>query len=172
MLKYCLEKGLKPKKKIHYVTYAEQSDFMKPYISLKNVKGTECSINKDKILVKLFKLMRNSNFGKQIQNVSKYKDTRIANNTDKAKKIASKVTLDNCHILSELVTLTEMKKSTLLLDKPIIIGFTILEIEKLEMNIHYDNLKETFSDNIHLLYTDTYCLKLFIKNTFMNQILN
>ena len=82
---------------------------MKPYISLKNAKGTECSINKDKILVELFKLMRNSNFGKQIENVSKYKDTRIANNTDKAKKIASKVTLDNCHILSELVTLNEMK---------------------------------------------------------------
>ena len=31
MLKYCLEKGLKLKK-IHYVIYAEQSDFMKPYI--------------------------------------------------------------------------------------------------------------------------------------------
>ena len=35
-----------------------------------------------------------------------------------------------------------MKKSSDLLDKPIIIGFTILEIAKLEMNIHYDRLKE------------------------------
>ena len=36
--------------------------------------------------------MSNSNFGKQIENVTKYKDTRIANNADKAKKVASKVT--------------------------------------------------------------------------------
>ena len=91
MLKYCLEKGLKLKK-IHYVIYADQSDFMKPYIFLNNEKRTKCSINKDKMGVELFKLMSNSNFGKQIENVTKYKDTRIANNADKAKKVASKVT--------------------------------------------------------------------------------
>ena len=39
--------------------------------------------------------MSNSNFGKQIENARKYKDTRIANNDDKAKKIATKVTLMN-----------------------------------------------------------------------------
>ena len=39
-------------------------------------------------------------------------------------------------MLAEFVTLYEMKKSTVLLDKPIIIGFTMLEIAKLEMNIY------------------------------------
>ena len=78
---------------------------MKPYIFLNNEKRTECSINKDKIGVELFKVMSNSNFGKQIENVRKYKDTRIANNEDRAKKIASKVTLNKCHLLSENVTL-------------------------------------------------------------------
>ena len=113
----------------------------------------------------MFKLTSNSNFGKQIENVTKYKDTRIANNADKAKKTASRVTRNNWHILSEFVTLCEMKKSTILLDKPTIIGFKILEIPKLEMNIHNDRLKEIFSDNMPLLYTDTNSLKLFIKNT-------
>ena len=113
----------------------------------------------------MFKLTSNSNFGKQIENVTKYKDTRIANNADKAKKTASRVTRNNWHILSEFVTLYEMKKSTILLDKPTIIGFKILEIPKLEMNIHNDRLKEIFSDNMPLLYTDTNSLKLFIKNT-------
>ena len=114
---------------------------MKPNISLNNEKRTESSINKDKICVRLFKLMSNSNFGKQIENVRKYKDTRIANNDDKAKEIATKVTFNECHLLSENVTLYDMKKPNVLLIKPIIIGFTILEISKLEMNFHYDRLK-------------------------------
>ena len=89
MLKYCLKKGL-TFKKIHYVVYAEQSGFMKSYITFNNEKRTECSINKDKFGVEQCKLMNNANFGKQIENVRKYKDTRIANNEEKAKKIASK----------------------------------------------------------------------------------
>ena len=44
---------------------------MKSYISLNNEKRTECSINKDKIAVELF--MSNTNVGKQIENVRKYK---------------------------------------------------------------------------------------------------
>ena len=124
------------------------------------MKKTECSINKDKFGVDRCKLMKNANFGKEIENVRKYKDTRIAN---KANKITSKVTVNNWHILSEFVTLYQMKKSTVLLDKPIIIGLTILEIAKLEMNIHFDRLKEIFDDNMQLLYTETDSLKLLIK---------
>ena len=59
---------------------------MKPYISLNNEKMTECSINKDKIDVELFKIMINTNFGKRIENVRKYKDTRIANMTIEQRK--------------------------------------------------------------------------------------
>ena len=44
---------------------------MKSYISLNNEKRTECSINKDNIAVELF--MNNTNVGKQIENVRKYK---------------------------------------------------------------------------------------------------
>ena len=86
--------------------------------------------------------MKNANFGKQIQNVRKYKDTRIANNVDKSKKLASKVTLNNWHILSDFVTLYEIKRSNVTLDKQIIIGFMTREISKLEMNIHYERLKK------------------------------
>ena len=163
MLEYCLRKGLKLKN-IHQVIYAKQSNYMKSYVSFNNEKRTECSINKGKIGVELFKLLIKANFGKQIENVRKYKDTRIANNVDKAKKIATKVTLNECHILSENVTINDMRKPCVLLDKPIIIGFTILEIAKLEMNIHYDRFKEIFGDNMQLLCTDTDSLNLLIKH--------
>ena len=70
------------------------------------------------------------------------------------------MTLNNWHILSEFVTLYEMKKSNVSLDKPIIIGFMVLEIAKLEMNIYSDRLKEEFRDKTQLLYTNTDSLKL------------
>ena len=140
ILKYCLEKGL-ILKKIHHVIYAEQSDFMKPYITSNNEKRTEYSIKKDKFGVDWCKLMNNANFGKQTENVRKYKDNRIANNEDKAKQIATKVTFNECHILLENFTLYGMRIPSVSLDKPIIIGFAILEIVKLEMNNHYNRLK-------------------------------
>ena len=41
MLKYSLKKGLKLKQ-VHHVIYAEQSDFMKSFITFNNEKRTEC----------------------------------------------------------------------------------------------------------------------------------
>ena len=47
-----------------------------------------------------------------------------------AKKLAGNVTLKGFHILSENVTLYDMKKAKILLDKAILIWFIILEISK------------------------------------------
>ena len=55
--------------------------------------------------------MSNVNCGKQIENVRKYKDTGIASNVDKAEKIATKVTLNEWHILSENLTLYVKSKN-------------------------------------------------------------
>ena len=89
---------------------------MKPYINFHNEKRTECSKNKDKFGVDQYKLLNNSLFGQQIE----------------AKKIASKITLKNWHILSEVVTLYELRKSNVLFDKPISIGFMIFKIANLK----------------------------------------
>ena len=81
MLKYCLEKGT-ILQKIHHVIYAKQSEFMKPYINFNNEKRTECTKNKDKFVADQCKSTNNSNFTKK-----KYKDVKIANTSDKAKKL-------------------------------------------------------------------------------------
>ena len=57
-----------------------------------------------------------------------------------------------------------MWKKTLNLNKPIYIGFCILELSKLLMyQFHYDNVIKTF-DNVKLLFTDTDSLVYGIKN--------
>ena len=66
-------------------------------------------------------------------------------------------------MLSEFLTLYELRKYNVLFDKPIIIAFMVLEREIFEMNIHYDRLKEKFGNNMMLLFTDTDSFKLLIK---------
>ena len=120
-------------------------------------KESNTQKNKDKFGVDHCKLINNSLFGKQIENVERCKDSRTANNKEK-------VTLKKWHILSQFTTLYELRKSHVLFNKPISTGFMILEIAKFEMNIHYDRLKRIFGDNMSLLYTDTDSFKLLIRN--------
>ena len=80
-----------------------------------------------------------------------------------AKKLAGNVKFKDFHILTENVTLYDMKKANILLDKTILIWFKILNISKSEKFMNYERLKEVYKDNMHLFYTDTGSLELLIK---------
>ena len=127
-------------KKNHHIIYSNQSILILINLILPLITRKELNLqkNKDKFGVDQYKLYSNSLFRKQIEDPEKYKDTRIANNEEKAKKFASRITLKNCNFLSEYVTLYELSKHNVLFDKPLSIGFMILEIAKYEMNIIHD----------------------------------
>lgn len=55
-----------------------------------------------------------------------------------------------------------MRKGSVLLDKPIAVGFAILEKSKAIMYEHYFRLKKHFGDSMELIYMDTDSLKLQI----------
>ena len=55
-----------------------------------------------------------------------------------------------------------MKKGTVLLDKPIQIGFTILQKSKIIMYEHYYRLKKVFANEMIQICTDTDSLKTYI----------
>lgn len=102
---------------------------------------------------------------KQSENNKKHEDIRFVNSPDKAKKIASKVTIGSWFILSEYITMYNLKKSSIILDKPMHVGFTILETSKYEICFNYDRLKNGSGDNMQHLYTYTDSLKLLLKIT-------
>ena len=77
MLQYVLKKGMKFKKN-HIVIFAKQTDFIKLYIYLIIMKK-QCSMNNDKFGSDHHKKQSNSLFGKQIENVENYRDTKLAN---------------------------------------------------------------------------------------------
>lgn len=64
----------------------------------------------------------------------------------------------------------EKKKVKLLLNKPVYIGQTILDLSKLVIyGFHYNFMKNLYEDNIKLLFTDTDCLMYEIETPNLNE---
>ena len=63
-----------------------------------------------------------------------------------------------------------MKNGTVLLDKTIYIGASILDLAKSQMyKMHYECIKEIYGDRVILIYTDTgKILKLYNKYTVLS----
>jgi hypothetical protein len=78
--------------------------------------------------------------------------------------LAAKPTFKTFKIFSEDLTAVHLTQQEVLLNKPTYIGFTVLDISKLIMyEFYYDRLKEKYSDNLQLLFTDTDSLLVSIR---------
>ena len=122
----------------------------------------------------LFKLMNNSVFGKTMENIRKRRDIKLVN-TDKKR---SKLVLEpNCHtinLISEDLSIIEMKKANVKTNKPIYFGLSILEISKTLMyEFWYDYMKPKYNNDAKFCYMDTDSFIMDIKtNDFYNNIAN
>ena len=122
----------------------------------------------------LFKLMNNSVFGKTIENIRKHRDIKLVT-TDK--RISKLVSEPNCHtinLISEDLSIIEMKKTKVKINKPIYLGLSILEISKILMyEFWYDYMKPKYNNNVKLCYMDTDNFIMDIKtNDFYKDIAN
>ena len=103
-----------------------------------------------------FKLANNSVFGKTMENVRNRVDIRLVNDTEKLLKLTSKPNFQSCTIFSENLVAIQMKRTELVLNKPIYLGMSILDISKnLMYNFHYSYIKPKFGGRSQLLFTDT-----------------
>ena len=72
------------------------------------------------------------------------------------KKIASKFNFKRSFKYNEDLYAMEMEKTEVLLDKPIYVGATILDLSKLHMyKFHYEYIKAKYGNKAQLLFTDT-----------------
>ncbi|GIX84042.1 uncharacterized protein CDAR_270461 [Caerostris darwini] len=80
------------------------------------------------------------------------------------KKNLSSPLLDSFEPINDNLTLFKMKKPNLVLDKPIFIGFCVLELSKLQMfKLYYTHFKSYYGSKCELLYTDTDSLYMNIE---------
>ena len=151
-LKQALDHGLKLKK-VYRVIEFNQEAWLKPSIDM-NTELRKLANNyfeKD-----FYKLMNNSVFGKTIENVRKNRDIRLVTTDKKRSKLVSEPNYHTMNLISENLSIIEMKKIKVKMNKPIYLGLSILEISKIPMyEFWYDYMKPKYSDNVKLRYTDT-----------------
>uniref|UniRef100_A0A1I7X6A5 DNA-directed DNA polymerase n=1 Tax=Heterorhabditis bacteriophora TaxID=37862 RepID=A0A1I7X6A5_HETBA len=157
----CLQLGLKLKK-IHRIITFKESNWLAPYIELNTNlrKKAKNDFEKD-----FFKLMNNSVFGKTMENVRERVDVRLITDKDKIVKLASKHNFKRTIMYNKDLVAVEMEKTNIVLDKPIYVGFAILDLSKYLMyNFHYNIMQKKYGyENVQLCYQDTDSLIYDIK---------
>ena len=138
-------------KKIHRILKLKQSDWMRSYIDFNTQKRMISNNEADK---NFFKFMNNSVYGKTMENLRKSIKVRVVKNSQDFNKYTSRPTCVNWKVFENDLAAIHEKKRSLTLNKPIYVGFTVLETSKWEMyNFHYNFMIRKF--NTRLLFTDT-----------------
>ena len=140
-------------KHIHSGIKFVESEWMKPYINM----NTELRANaKNNFEKDFYKLMNNSVFGKTMENIRNRVNVKLVNTEEKARKLIAKPNYRSRKIFSENLISVHMKKTSLLMNKPVYLGACILDLSKTIMyEFHYNYIKPKYGDKAKLLFTDT-----------------
>ena len=169
-LKQALNHGLKLKK-IHRIIEFNQKAWLKPCIDM----NTEFrKLAKDDFEKDLFKLMNNAVFGKTIENIRKHRNIKLVTTDKKRNKLVSEPNYHTISYISEDLSIIEMNKTKVKMNKLIYLGLSILDISKILMyEFWYDYMKPKYNDNVKLCYMDTDSFIMNIKtNDFYKDIAN
>ena len=119
-------------------------------------QGAKNAFEKD-----FFNLMNNSVYGKTMENVCKYQDIKLMamNNKQDEKKFINQICkpfFKYARQLGGTLVGAHIEKASITLNKPIIVGVSVLGLSKLLMyQFWYGYVKEKYRDNAKLGYIDT-----------------
>ena len=121
-----------------------------------------------------YKLMNNAVFGKTMENIRKHRNIKLVTTDKKRSKLVSEPNYHTINLISEDLSIIEMKKTKVKMNKPIYLGLSILEISKILMyEFWFDYMKPKYDNNVKLCYMDTDSFIMNIKtNDFYEDIAN
>ena len=155
MLKFFVRHGMVVVK-IHEIISFKQSKCLERYISFNTQKRNRA---KNDFQKDFFKLLVNAAFGKFLEDVRNRLEIELIKkeNIKNIIKRQSKLTINGIQKSYENYDSYTFKQSEVVMDKAIYVGFTILELSKLNMyETYYDTLQPYFGqENLHLHYIDT-----------------
>ena len=100
-----------------------------------------------------FKLINNAVFGRMIQNVREHRDIKLVVTEERRKKLTSEPNLVTSTVFSENLEATEVRKTSILMNKPNAVGQAILDKSKeLMYTFWYDLIKPMYGEKAPLCY--------------------
>ena len=107
-----------------------------------------------------------------MENIRKHRDIKLVTTDKKRSKLVSEPSYHSINLISGDLSIIEMKKTKVKMNKPIYLGLSILEISKILMyEFWYDYMKPKYNNDVKLCYMDTDSFVLHIKtNDFYKDI--
>ena len=168
MLKFYIRHGMVVDK-IHNIISFRQSRWFEKYIDFNTQKRNKAKNDFEKVF---YKLLNNAFYGKTMENVRNRLKIKFIKKDDYREiiKQQSKLTFNGIHKSHENCDSYTFKQNEVLMDKPIYLGFTVLELSKLLMyETYYDKLQSYFrQENIQLQYMDCDSFVLSIETHNIN----
>jgi len=170
-LQFYLNHGMSLKKStecptgVHRIISFVQESWLKVYIELNTKKRTKALTNFEK---DIYKLLNNAFFGKTMENVRKRVNIELVTSDVQLKKMASKPTFKAVKKFTENFVAVHKHRTQVKLDKPIYLGFCILELSKLLMYETFYNVFQPKFNDLSLLYmdTDSFVFNIYTKDVY------
>ena len=140
---------------------------MRPYIEMNTQLRQQSTSNFER---DHFKKMVNSVYGKTFESQKKRNDIMCTTIRQQNLKLASKPHCRNQRIFNEGLAVVDMERTTLLINRPFYVGFTVLELSKLHIyETHYNHFVPLYGRNCRLIYSDTDSLIYQIRTEDVNR---
>ena len=155
MLKFYVRHGMIVDE-VHSIISFKQSRWLEKHINFNTQRRNKAKNDFEK---DFYKLLNNAFYGKTMENVRNRLQIKFIEKDDYREiiKQQSKITFNGIHKSNENCDSYTFKQNEVLMDKPIYLGFTVLELSKLLLyETYYDKLQPYFGqENIQLHYMDT-----------------
>jgi len=142
---------------IYEILSFEQTNWLAPYIKFNTEMRQKATNDFEK---NFYKLMNNAVYGKTMENVRNYQDVKLMpirnkNDEKKYRKKVNKPSFKYARYLSRDLVGVHLGKQEVTLNKPIIVGASVLGLSKLHMyRFWYDYVKEKYANKAKLGYMD------------------
>ena len=100
--------------------------------------------------------MDNAAFGKTMEKIRKHRDIKLVTTERRRNYLVSEPNYHTTKFFTENLLAIEMKKTEILMNKPVHLGLSILELSKISMYKFWcDYTKPKYNEKVKLSYMDT-----------------
>ena len=132
-------------KQVHRVIKFNQKAWLKPYIDMNTKLRQKAKNNFEKYS---FKLVNNSVFEITMENMRKHRNIKLVTTERRRDYLVSEPNYHSTKFFTENLLAIEMRKFQILMNKPVYLGSSILDLSKTTMyEFWYDYVKLKYGEN-------------------------